>query len=159
MFQIFNCLKTEHDWRLVALAFAICLLASVVAISLFHRAKVSPGGMKMVWLGLDAAAGGCGIWATHFIAMLAFDPGVSASYDLQLTILSLVFAVIFSGVGFGIALLNVSRLGSALGGAMIGAGIAAMHTRVCRRLSFQDILHGRLGSLWHRSFLALYSPA
>jgi NO-binding membrane sensor protein with MHYT domain len=127
MFQILSCLEAEHDWRLVALAFAVCVLASGVAISLFHRAKASHGGMSVVWLSLDAAAGGCGIWATHFIAVLAFDPGVDAGYDLRLTILSLIFAVIFTGVGFGIALVNVSRLAMVLGGAMIGAGIAAMH--------------------------------
>lgn len=59
--------------------------------------------------------------------MLAFDPGAGAGYNLRLTILSLFFAVIFTGVGFGVAILGVSRLASVLGGALIGAGIAAMH--------------------------------
>ena len=41
MYQVLNCLVTEHDWRLVVLAGAICWFASAVAISLFHRARAS----------------------------------------------------------------------------------------------------------------------
>ena len=77
MYQVLNCLTTEHDWRLVALGGAICLLASAVAISLFHRARASPGRSRVIWIALDAVVSGCGIWATHFIAMLAYDPGTT----------------------------------------------------------------------------------
>jgi diguanylate cyclase (GGDEF)-like protein/PAS domain S-box-containing protein len=127
MFQTLTCLTTEHDLRLVALAGAICLLASTVAISLFHRAQATQGRAQLVWISLNAAAGACGIWATHFIAMLAFDPGVGAGYDFGLTVLSLIFAVVITGVGFSIALLDFSEWDAAMGGAVVGVGIAAMH--------------------------------
>jgi NO-binding membrane sensor protein with MHYT domain len=78
MFQVYTCLTVEHDWRLVVLAAAVCFLASGVAISLFHRAQATMRRARFVWLSLDAAAAGCGIWATHFIAMLAYDPGIGA---------------------------------------------------------------------------------
>jgi hypothetical protein len=52
MFQIFTCLTVEHDWRLVVLAAAVCLLASGVAISLFHRARAAVGRARFVWLSL-----------------------------------------------------------------------------------------------------------
>jgi predicted signal transduction protein with EAL and GGDEF domain len=45
------------------------LFASAVAISLFHRARASHGRTRAIWIGLDATVGGCGIWATHFVAM------------------------------------------------------------------------------------------
>src|SRR5271163_1244911 len=80
--QVLNCLSTEHDWRLVLLGAVVCLLASAVAISLFHRARASSGRTRLIWLGLDAAVSGCGIWATHFIAMLAYDPGNGAGYSI-----------------------------------------------------------------------------
>lgn len=127
MFQVLTCLKTEHDWRLVALASAVCFLASTVAISLFHRARATQGHTRIFWLGLDAAAGGYGIWATHFIGILAYSPGVGAGYDLRLTILSLVFATVVTGFGLGIALGNFSRWSAVVGGLVIGTGIAAMH--------------------------------
>ena len=127
MFQVFTCLTVEHDWRLVVLAVAVCCLASAVAISVFHRAQATTGRARFVWLSLDAAAAGCGIWATHFIAMLAYDPAVHASYNLGLTILSLLFAALITGAGLRIALRDFTRWSPAIGGAVVGGGIAVMH--------------------------------
>ena len=76
MFRVFSCLTGEHDWRLVVLAGLVCLLASLVAVSLFHRARAARGRARsrQAWLLLAGTATGCGIWATHFIAMLAYEP-------------------------------------------------------------------------------------
>ncbi len=38
MFQIYNCLVTEHDLRLVVIAGLVCLTASFAAINLYTRA-------------------------------------------------------------------------------------------------------------------------
>jgi diguanylate cyclase (GGDEF)-like protein/PAS domain S-box-containing protein len=127
MFQVFTCLTTQHDWRLVVLAGFVCLLSSACGISLFYRAKATFGRTRLTWMGLDAAAAGCGIWATHFIAMLAYDPGISTGYDPGLTIVSLVLAIAITGVGLSVALSNSSRWSGPIGGAVIGGGIAAMH--------------------------------
>src|ERR1700731_1171010 len=120
MYKVLTCLTTEHDWRLVVLAGAVCFLASMVAISLFNRARSSRGYARLIWAALDAAVSGCGIWATHFIAMLAYDPGNGAGYSIQVTLLSLVFAVTIVGIGLGIALSGGGRLLAAIGGAVVG---------------------------------------
>jgi diguanylate cyclase (GGDEF)-like protein/PAS domain S-box-containing protein len=127
MYRVLTCLTTEHDWRLVVLAGTICWLASAVAISLFHRARASRGRARATWIGLDAAVGGCGIWATHFVAMLAYDPGSSAGYSIPITLLSLVFAITIVAIGLCIALSSARQSVVALGGAVIGGGVAAMH--------------------------------
>jgi diguanylate cyclase (GGDEF)-like protein len=127
MLQVLTCLAIEHDRRLVALAFVVCVLASGVTISLFHRAQVTDGQARSVWLSLGAAAGGCGIWATHFIGMLAYEPDFGAGYDLGLTILSLIFAVVITGVGLSVALRDSSQRAAVVGGAVVGIGIAVMH--------------------------------
>ena len=127
MFRVYTCLTADHDWHLVVLAVAVCLLASAVAVSLFHRALATTGRTRLIWLSLDAAAGGCGIWATHFIAMLAYDPGIGAGYSIVLTVLSLLIAVSITAAGLGVALLNFGSWTSLLGGAAVGGGIAAMH--------------------------------
>src|ERR1700722_4009948 len=127
MFRVLTCLTSEHDQRLVALAVLVCLLASGVAISLFHRAQATRGRARLIWLSLDAAAGGCGIWATHFIAMLAHEPDTGAAYDRSLTILSLVIAAVITGVGLSVALRDRSPRTAAVGGTVIGFGIGAMH--------------------------------
>jgi diguanylate cyclase (GGDEF)-like protein/PAS domain S-box-containing protein len=127
MYQVLNCLVSEHDWRLVALGAAICLLASAVTISMFDRARASQGRARAIWIGFDATVGGCGIWATHFVAMLAYDPGAGAGYSFPVTLLSLIFAVAISAVGLSIALSGGHRSKVAIGGAIVGVGVAAMH--------------------------------
>jgi diguanylate cyclase (GGDEF)-like protein len=127
MYRVLTCLTTEHDWRLVVLAGTICWFASAVAVSLFHRARASQGRARATWLALDAAVGGCGIWATHFVAMLAYDPGAGAGYSIPVTLLSLVFAISIVAIGLCIALASPRQWVIALGGAVIGGGVAAMH--------------------------------
>lgn len=127
MFKIYNCIATEHDLRLVGLAVVICALASLAGISLLRHSIKSKGQMRFVWLGISAVASGFGIWATHFVAMLAFSPGVPTAYNLILTLISLVAAILLTGAGLAIAMIPNWRAGPWIGGAVVGGGIAAMH--------------------------------
>ena len=88
MFRVLTCLAVEHDWRLVALADLVCFVASIVAISIFHRAIASRTQACLIWIAIAGGAIGYGIWATHFIAMLAYDPGVPIGFGSGLTALS-----------------------------------------------------------------------
>ena len=128
MYRVLDCVATQHDLRLVALAAVICALSSYTTISLLHHVRRSDARMWWVWLAVSALSTGFGIWATHFIAMLAFSPGLPTAYNVPLTVLSLIIAVVVTGFGLAIALM--SRWSAAapwLGGAVVGAGIAAMH--------------------------------
>ncbi len=127
MFQVFNCLTTQHDWRLVVIAGLVCLLASLVTITLFHRAQVTRGRARAMWVAITGATAGCGIWTTHFIAMLAYDPGMAVGYDVQLTLLSLLTAAVITGLGLGVAVYGSKRWGAPIGGAIVGGGVAGMH--------------------------------
>ncbi|WP_025037417.1 bifunctional diguanylate cyclase/phosphodiesterase [Bradyrhizobium sp. DOA9] len=127
MYQVLYCLTDEHDWRLVALGGAVCLLASAAAISLFQRARATHGAGRLAWIALDAAVGGCGIWATHFIAMLAYGPGSAGAYNIPVTILSLMFAISLTFVGLSIAVASSRPVWIVVGGAIVGLGVAAMH--------------------------------
>lgn len=127
MHQVLYCLTDQHDWRLVALGGAVCLLASAAAISLFHRARAANGGARVSWVALDAVVAGGGIWATHFIAMQAYGPGAGGAYNIPLTILSLIFAIAVTFIGLSISVSVTRGILVALGGAVVGAGVAAMH--------------------------------
>src|SRR5215831_20580415 len=127
MFRVFNCLTSEHDWRLVIVAGIVCFLASFTAISLFNRARATAGRARAAWIVAAGAAAGCGIWATHFIAMLAYDPGVSIAYNIGLTALSLVAAALVTAGGLAVAIYLPGRWSAPLGGAVVGGGIACMH--------------------------------
>ena len=129
MFRVFSCLTGEHDWRLVMLAGFVCLLASLVAISLFHRARATRARARSrhAWLLLAGAATGCGIWATHFIAMLAYEPSIPVAYNIGLTVASLAVAMALTIAGLSVAMSGRARWAAAIGGAIVGGGIACMH--------------------------------
>jgi NO-binding membrane sensor protein with MHYT domain/methyl-accepting chemotaxis protein len=127
MFRVITCLATEHDLRLVVVAGVVCFLASYTAINLFGRASVLSGRARAGWIMAAGVATGCGIWATHFIAMLSYDPGLSIAYNLVLTALSLVVAVIVTSSGLGVAVQMRRPWGGAVGGGIVGMGVACMH--------------------------------
>src|SRR5258708_13698705 len=82
--------------------------------------------MRRMWLAVSAISTGFGIWATHFVAMLAFTPGIASGYNITLTILSLVAAILLTGVGLAVSLIPNWRHGPWIGGAIVARGIAAM---------------------------------
>src|SRR6516162_3311152 len=123
MLTVYNCIVSAHDLRLVGLAAVICMLASFAAISLLHHVRRSTRMPQLVWLAVSATSTGFGIWATHFIAMLAFSPGMPTGYNIALTSLSLVAAILLTGVGFAIAVAPSVPAGAWIGGAIVGGGI------------------------------------
>lgn len=127
MFRILTCLTGEHDWRLVLLAGLVCFVASIVAVNIFHRALSSHARTRLIWIAIAGAAIGYGIWATHFIAMLAYEPGVSTGYSISLTALSLAAAMVLTSTGLGFAASVPGRWRAPIGGGIVGAGIASMH--------------------------------
>src|SRR3981189_1548722 len=127
MLKIYNCIATAHDLKLVGLAAIVCVLASLAAINLLRPAGKSDSHMRGVGLAVSAISTGFGIWATHFIAMLAFTPGIPSGYNIVLTVLSLVAAILLTGAGLAVSLTPNWRHGPWIGGAIVAGGIAAMH--------------------------------
>ena len=127
MHTVLYCLVYQHDLRLVALAVVICGLASFTAFTLIHHVRKTSGQMRTIWLGVATVATGFGIWATHFIAMLAFTPGIPSAYNITLTLISLLAAIVLTGAGLSIALSAKRAAGQWAGGAVVGGGIAALH--------------------------------
>ena len=127
MLKVVGCFVQAHDLWLVGLAALICSLAAATCVALLQHADRSAGRWQAVWLCVAAVAGGSGIWATHFVAMLAFEPSLPTGYDLHLTVLSLVYAILVTGAGLTVAQVRALPLSRALGGAVLGGGIAAMH--------------------------------
>jgi diguanylate cyclase (GGDEF)-like protein/PAS domain S-box-containing protein len=126
MLRIVTCLTAEHAWPLLALAVGVCLVTSVTAVLLFHRARSTHAGARARWIVGAGIAAGCGIWATHFIATLAYDPGIAITYDLTLTIGSLLIGVALTVAGLAAAS-AAGALAAPVGGAIIGVGLAATH--------------------------------
>ncbi|KQO89164.1 diguanylate phosphodiesterase [Methylobacterium sp. Leaf90] len=127
MLTVVGCLVEAHDFRLVALAAGICALSALTTVCLVSHARRARAWAQAGWLAVAAAAGGSGIWATHFIAMLAFAPGVPSGYQVALTGISLIIAIALVGSGLSLAVMVGGRAAAWAGGAILGFGIAAMH--------------------------------
>ncbi|MCW0983932.1 EAL domain-containing protein (plasmid) [Rhizobium oryzihabitans] len=127
MYQVLNCIAFEHDPRLVILAAALCSLSSYVALSMLHRSRIVTGSAKVIWLVTGGAAGGFGIWATHFVAMLAYDPGVVVGYQTGLTLASLLVAIVSTSSACAIASYRSDKSGVAIAGILFGLGVSSMH--------------------------------
>ncbi|WP_404333465.1 EAL domain-containing protein [Sphingomonas sp. MMS12-HWE2-04] len=127
MLRIYYCLQNEHDFRLVVLAGLICIAASMTAVTLLRHARQETANgrvRRICWAGL---ASGFGIWATHFIAVLGYDPGIVVGYEARATFLSLLVSVAATTSGFLLAF-SSRRLGTrCLAAAIVGGGVAAMH--------------------------------
>jgi len=126
MLQVYNCITQQHDLRLVIVAGFICFLAAYTAFSLIGRAVEAGPKARIWWIGAGAFATGSGVWATHFIAMIAFQPNLPVGYLFGPTLLSILVAILISGLGLAVSMMH--KIGMPLlGGAIIGAGIGAMH--------------------------------
>jgi diguanylate cyclase (GGDEF)-like protein/PAS domain S-box-containing protein len=127
MLTVYGCVVNEHNLSLVALAAIVCALASLTAVNFLNHVTKTTGHMREVWLWVAATASGFGIWATHFIAMLAYSPGVPSGYNISLTLLSLAAAIALTGIGLTVAASTRIAGGRPIGGAIVGGGIAVMH--------------------------------
>ncbi|MGH6841511.1 MAG: diguanylate cyclase domain-containing protein [Methylocella sp.] len=124
MLRVYACLIEQHDLRLVLLAGLLCIAACSISLNLFVRANGAERGRPLSWLLGAATVLGAGAWAFHFISALAYAPGFPVGYDAALTAISLVAAIGAVWLAMFVAQRFAAPL---LGGAMIGAGIAAMH--------------------------------
>src|SRR5712664_1560477 len=117
-----------YDPYLVALSVLVASFASYTALGLSGHVGAAQGLARRIWLVAAAIAMGGGIWAMHFVAMLAFSMPMPMSYDIGLTALSLVVAILVTGGGFYV----ISRQSGSpphlvLSGIFMGLGIVAMH--------------------------------
>jgi len=128
MLRIITCLQTQHDWRLVFLAASVCLLASFAAVSMYQRATVGDKTTpRLFWALTAGVVGGCGVWATHFIGMLAYAPGIPISFDFLMTVASLGVVVVMMAGGFMIATYGDQIWTPLIGGVILGVATSLMH--------------------------------
>jgi NO-binding membrane sensor protein with MHYT domain len=118
----------NYNPYLVVLSILVACFASYTALDLSAHVGPSRGFARRVWLVAAAVTMGGGIWSMHFVAMLAFVLPNPMSYDVGLTVLSLVVAIFVTGGGFYvISRQSASPLRLVLSGIFMGLGIAGMH--------------------------------
>jgi NO-binding membrane sensor protein with MHYT domain len=89
-----------YDYWLILLSMIVAIIASFVALDLVSSLVPSRRRKnKRYWLAGGALALGTGIWSMHFIGILALRLPIDVSYDIRFTVLSMLVAIIVSGLG------------------------------------------------------------
>jgi PAS domain S-box-containing protein len=113
--------------KLVILSVLVAIFASWMALLIAGQAAENRA-QRWIVLGTGSLALGTGVWAMHFIGMLAFDLCTDVDYDPLATIISGVPSVAASFVALW--MIARERLGGwslLAGGVVVGAGIGVMH--------------------------------
>ena len=118
----------SYNLGLVCLSFVIAVVASYTALDLALRIGESYGITKKIWIGGCTFSMGGGIWSMHFTAMLAYQLPFEVSYDIWITLLSIIISIIASGTELFLASakpISISKI--AMGGMIMGIGVTSMH--------------------------------
>ena len=122
-------LNCSHNPFLVLLAYLVACAAGFGTLDMAERVghvEAPTARRHWRWLGAGCLAGG--IWSTHFISMLAFQAPIAIHYELTMTFVSLLIALIASL--FAMKTLSHPKLRLLqylLASVWMGLGIALMH--------------------------------
>jgi signal transduction histidine kinase/CheY-like chemotaxis protein len=143
-------LQGHYELPLVLISVLVAVLASYAALALAERIHHVAGRAVASWLLGGGFAMGTGIWAMHFVGMLAFRLPIPLGYDLQLTLVSWLLPVVTSAAALW--QVSLARLGLrhfAVSSVLLGVGINAMHYVGMAALRMDP------GIVWNRPLVAL----
>jgi len=123
---ILNC---TYNPFLVLLAYVVACAAGFATLDMTERVgHVEKSGSQRLWRWVGAGCLAGGIWAMHFISMLAFQAPIEIHYQLPITLLSLLFALTASWLAMHTLSHPDLNFWQYLRAAIwIGLGIATMH--------------------------------
>jgi diguanylate cyclase (GGDEF)-like protein/PAS domain S-box-containing protein len=118
-----------YDLVLVSMSLSIAVFSSYAALLVSQSiAQPLAGYTRRLWFLVSGLCLGFGIWAMHFIGMLAFSLPCSTGFDLSLTLLSVLPSILASVMALQIiSRETISTPQLVLGGMLMGAGIGTMH--------------------------------
>ena len=117
-----------YDYGLVVISYLIASSAAYLSLGYIFKLRQCKDCNEFVWVVLGSMTLGSGIWAMHFVGMLAYKMEMLMQYDMSLTILSIVIAMVTSG--FAIWFMRkkiVSNTEIIIAAVIMAAGISSMH--------------------------------
>lgn len=115
-----------HDPTLVALSLLVAIQASYVGLNLALRVSQAFALNRRLLIAGAALSFAVGIWAMHFVGMLAARLPVTVDYVVLPTLLSFLVCVLVVGIAVYLATLRSQRL-LFIAATVMGVGIASMH--------------------------------
>lgn len=120
-------ISTYNPW-LVFVSIVIAILSSFMGFQVAKQAQDVTPLRKNVLLLIGSFAFGSGVWAMHFIGMLALELCTDVSYSVGLTLLSVLPSIAASWVALNIITRKKVRFKQLIyGGVLVGLGIGSMH--------------------------------
>ena len=117
----------EPAWVITSVLLSI--VASYAALNAVARIEHQQDKFsKLTWTAISAITLGFGVWGMHFIGMLALHLPCGIYYDPLITLISILPAMLASGVALGFVRNHgTKQIPPLLGSILLGAGIGAMH--------------------------------
>ena len=149
MIAIYTCLTQQHDLKLVALAAAVCLASTAIGIDLLARAnqrRANPRARLSLACGA-VFVGSIGVWATHFLAVLAYDVGIPMGFEVGATLLSILAGIVANTIGFVLAPHRSPWWRIVLSGIIVGGGVGVLHYEGMAGVTFPNSIG------WNRTLI------
>ncbi|MGW7041345.1 MHYT domain-containing protein [Streptomyces avermitilis] len=133
----------DFGWLTPVLSYVMACIGAALGLRCTVRALGATGRSRRNWLITAASAIGTGIWTMHFVAMLGFSvSGTEIRYNVPLTILSLLVAMVVVGAGvFAVGYGRDRARALFLGGLTTGLGVASMHYLGMAALRLHGVVH------------------
>lgn len=121
--------KGTYSLGLVLSSYGFAFLGSFAGLVMSQQITFArKAWIKATWIATGAVAMGGGVWSMHFIGMIAYSLPFDVAYDRQITYLSILPAIVASGIAlYVISRRSTSLPGLLTGGVLMGAGVGAMH--------------------------------
>ena len=117
-----------YDPLVVLLSVLVAIQGAVVSLALIHASRAAVDLRRRLLVAAAAAVMGVGIWAMHFIGMLALHLPVALAYDPLPTLVSGLVCILVTWLGFHLVATGApGPRPILLGGAVMGLGIGTMH--------------------------------
>jgi diguanylate cyclase (GGDEF)-like protein len=125
--SVIECMRDMHDARLMIVAGFVCAIGIYASFAIGHHAARASGFLRTRWGVVSNVASASTAWATHFIVLLAFKPGMPAAFEPVLTAISLTCAIVGIGAGVLISIRVRPRWQHFVAGLIVGVGVTALH--------------------------------
>lgn len=127
LMSVIACMRHAHDVQLLWLAGLVCVAGIYASFAVARHAARATGKVRTRWGLVSVVASGCTAWATHFIVLLAFKPGMPAAFEPWLTALSLACAIVGIGAGVSLSIRSKRPAMHFVAGQIVGIGVALLH--------------------------------
>ncbi len=127
--NIETAIQAQYDMGLASLSVLLAIFSSYVAFLVSrHIRSHKQHRYNLLWLWAGALALGSGIWAMHFIGMLAYTLPVDINYDVRNTIISVIPAILSSFIILKTSHeKNITTRSIFKRSVLMGSGIGLMH--------------------------------